>query len=259
MACEPLYRRIPEKGKHPANSKRNQGAISGAALDDETNKPSGSSDFMPVNISESDYLKAQQKATFWWCLTEMCVDYVSERFQYWWRIKALPTIFNEILPSAKDNLIKWNRRRKENVEQSKKSINMTTQADKGSVIVALPADFESAYQNYTVNMSSESAQKELFEAFVLQYLSMKKIQKLFHARIVDVDGNVIDGSEVVKKLSNPTVIRSINQLLFQNPSLLHEWQAKALAESLGRDLVQNDQFVPIRERELLMQTGATDM
>lgn len=82
MAREPLYRRIPEDGKHPANSKKNPGAISGAALDDKTNKPSGASDFMPVEISEEEYLRAQKKAVFWGNLAEMGMDYVSVRFQY---------------------------------------------------------------------------------------------------------------------------------------------------------------------------------
>ena len=143
-------------------------------------------------------------------------------------------------------------------EQTGQSVRMTVPPKKESTTIALTADLESAYQNYTVNMSSEEAQKELFEAFVLQYLSMKKLQKLSNARIVDAEGNVIDGADVVNKLSNPSVIRSINLLLSQNPSLLNEWQAKALAETLGRELIQADHYVPIRRSELLRQISRAE-
>lgn len=262
MAREPLYRRIPEDGKHPANSKKNPGAISGAALDDKTNKPSGASDFMPVEISEEEYLRAQKKAVFWGNLAEMGMDYVSVRFQYWWRTKALPKIVYDIIPSTKIKVVNWGKhtfgKEGKKAEQTGQSVRMTVPPKKESTTIALTADLESAYQNYTVNMSSEEAQKELFEAFVLQYLSMKKLQKLSNARIVDAEGNVIDGADVVNKLSNPSVIRSINLLLSQNPSLLNEWQAKALAETLGRELIQADHYVPIRRSELLRQISRAE-
>ena len=117
--------------------------------------------------------------------------------------------------------------------------------------VVLPADFDGAYQNYTIDMTSEEAQKKLFEAFVFQYLCMKNLNELAHARIVDVAGNVVEGREVVAKLSNPKVVQSINQLLACNPSLLNEWQAKALSDALGRELIRDEHFIPIRRSELI--------
>ncbi len=117
--------------------------------------------------------------------------------------------------------------------------------------VVLPADFDGAYHDYTVDMTSEQAQKKLFEAFVFQYLCMKNLNELAHARIVDTAGNVIEGRTVVAKLSNPDVVRSINSLLASNPALLNEWQAKALSDALGRELVQDACFIPIQRRELI--------
>ena len=117
--------------------------------------------------------------------------------------------------------------------------------------VLLPADFDEAYQNYTIDMTSEEAQKKLFEAFVFQYLCMKNLNELAHARIIDTAGNVVEGREVVTKLSNPNVVQSINKLLASNPSLLCEWQAKALSDALGRELIQDECFIPIRRSELL--------
>ena len=117
--------------------------------------------------------------------------------------------------------------------------------------VVLPGDFDSAYYDYTIDMASEEAQRKLFEAFVFQYLCMKNLNELSHARIIDMSGNIIEGRDVIAKLSNPDVVSNINRLLVSNPSLLNEWQAKALGDALGRELVQDEHFIPIRQNELM--------
>ena len=55
-----LYELIPEEGKHLADSRDTEGAVRGVYLDDETNKPCGAGEFMPVSTDEdgdpiSDY------------------------------------------------------------------------------------------------------------------------------------------------------------------------------------------------------------
>lgn len=256
MAKEPLYRRIPEDGKHPANSKKHPGAISGAALDDETNKPSGTSDFEPVGMSEEDYLRVQRKVAFWSPIVETVINSAFDGIEYLWYTRALPKLEYEIIPSAKNKFVAWCKRtfgRQGEEAQSTKNacVEKTLKAD--IVTISLPADVDTAYQNYTINMTSEEAQKELFEAFVLQYLSMKKIQRLSNARIVDAEGNVITGTKAMKKLADSNIINSINQVLSSNPMLLNEWEAKALTEALGRELIQNDCYMPIKRSELLTQ------
>jgi hypothetical protein len=140
----------------------------------------------------------------------------------------------------------------EKIEQKPAAVQKASSPrDEGVTTIALPTDLDGAYRNYTINMTSEEAQKELFEAFVLQYVSMKKLQKLAHARIVDMNGNIVNGADVIGRLSSPAVLRSINQLLSQNPSLLDEWQGQALSEALGRKLIQDDHFVPIQRAELV--------
>lgn len=47
-----LYELIPEEGKHLADSHDTEGAVRGVYLDDETNKPCGAGEFMPVDIDE---------------------------------------------------------------------------------------------------------------------------------------------------------------------------------------------------------------
>lgn len=93
MSQEPLYRRIPEEGKHPANSKRTPGAISGAALNDETNRPSGSSDFMPVEgLTEEEYLRRQREAAFWGEFTTIIMDWAYDKTMDWLEDTFLKTV-----------------------------------------------------------------------------------------------------------------------------------------------------------------------
>lgn len=63
----------------------------------------------------------------------------------------------------------------------------------------------------------------------------------------------------MKKLADSNIIKSVNQMLSSNPSLLNEWEAKALAEALGRELIQNACYIPIKRSELLSQINTTSL
>ena len=191
---------------------------------------------------------------FWGNMAQMGMDYATARFERWWYTKALPKLQYETIPAAKLKVSNWWKRMRsgEKIEQKPAAVQKASSPrDEGFTTIALPTDLDGAYRNYTINMTSEEAQKELFEAFVLQYVSMKKLQKLAHARIVDMNGNIVNGADVIGRLSSPAVLRSINQLLSQHPSLLDEWQGQALSEALGRKLIQDDHFVPIQRAELV--------
>ncbi len=259
MTNETLYRMVPEEGKHPANSKKNPGAISGAALDDITNKPSGTIDFKPIGITEEEYLLEQRRAVFYRNLIIMIYDAAAPRIRYWWYTEGRPKLMNETLPSIKNEVCAWWNRnvRKQNsmsLETTKNGVVNNTIQNQFPAN-ALTVDLDEAYQNYTVNMSSEEAQKELFEAFVFYLMSMKKLQKLSHARIIDSNGNVINGDDVVRMMAKPEVLRGINHMLSSNPALWKEWQADALSDALGRKLVHNNHFIPILRSELLGLTS----
>ncbi len=256
MTNEPLYYRIPEEGKHPANSKKNPGAISGAALDDITNKPSGASDFMPVGMTEAEYIQAQQMSIVLCDLLRTGLDYTLPRLGHWFCTSAYPHLVKVTIPAAKKKVSEvWNQVHKTKTDMSdEKKYPVSSSANYPAI--TLPSDLDEAYQNYTVNMSSEEAQKELFEAFVFYLMSMKKLQRLSQARIIDSNGNVINGDEVVRLMAKPAVLRGVNHMLSSNPALWEEWQAAALSDALGRKLVQNDHFIPIRRSELLSMTSA---
>lgn len=114
----------------------------------------------------------------------------------------------------------------------------------------MPDEIDAAYENYSVNMTSEAAQKEFVDAFILRLLSEKKLWKIAHANIVDSAGNITDGRAMIDKLSSPRMLENINTILNNNPALLETWQTVALEEILGRDLIVDSSYVPIEGQAL---------
>lgn len=115
--------------------------------------------------------------------------------------------------------------------------------------IVLP-DVDTAYEQFTFNMTSEEAQKELLDAFVLYLISAKKLWKLSHANIVDGAGKISTGQDLIDKLSSQPIIENVNALLESNLSLLDDWQTLALSDILGRELIVEDRFVPIDDQIL---------
>lgn len=109
---------------------------------------------------------------------------------------------------------------------------------------------DTAYEQYTIHMTSEEAQKELLDAFVLYVLSARKVWRVSHAEITDAAGNIADGKAMIEKLSNPALLENINHILDHNPALLEEWQSIALSSILGHNVVEEGRFVPIEINNL---------
>ena len=99
-------------------------------------------------------------------------------------------------------------------------------------------------------MTSEEAQKELIDIFILTIMCEKKIQKLRYAKIEDVAGYIVDGDELVKRLADPDVVKSINSILEQKPELLDEMYEAYLTSLLGRELINDSRFIPIENSEI---------
>lgn len=116
--------------------------------------------------------------------------------------------------------------------------------------VLVPDEFDSAYEQFSINMTSEEAQKELLDAFVLYVLSAKKVWRVSHAKITNSAGNIADGKAMIEKLSNPTLLESINEILEHNPALLEEWQSIALTGILGHSVIENGKTIPIEGVQL---------
>lgn len=117
--------------------------------------------------------------------------------------------------------------------------------------IIMPDEFDIAYEQYSANMTSEEAQKELLDAFILYVLAVKKLNKVAHAKVTDSDENITDGRSMIDKISAPVVIEKINNILEHNPGQLEEWQTIALSDILGGALTKEDKLIPINGEKLL--------
>ena len=74
---------------------------------------------------------------------------------------------------------------------------------------------EEAYEKYMNDMTSEEAQRELLDIFILSALLTTKIRKLSNARIINGDApeEYLEGQKILERLTAPEYIGSINQIL----------------------------------------------
>lgn len=212
-----------------------------------------------------------------------------EDLPWWGQILADVTddLLNELKNRALDSFDRWlweRRRKKEEarrmakidqqqrttdaqpirsnqIQEEKTATSELSVSDK-SAAPGIPDGFDSAYEQYTIHMTSEEAQKELLDAFVLYVLSARKVWRVSHAEIKDTAGNIADGKAMIEKLSNPALLENINHILDHNPALLEEWQSIALSSILGHRVVEEGKFVPIEinnlRSSLVAMNGAED-
>lgn len=141
--------------------------------------------------------------------------------------------------------------------QQKKAVTAHIEPSESVQIVATPEkaataldEIDAAYENYSINITSEEAQKEFVDAFILRLLSERKLWKIAHANIVDSAENITDGRAMIDKLSSPLMLENINTILNNNPTLLKTWQTIALEDILGRELIVDSCYVPIEGQAL---------
>ncbi|WML33413.1 hypothetical protein [Clostridium sp. OS1-26] len=261
-----LYRPVYKEGTHLAPSKDTEGAVRGSLLDNETNQIAGQAEWVKVDESEYGYdehydyqeprrekelsPEAQELAQLVgeaiaagtiWVLSEV----VAPRVKFWWQEKAAPAI-REKWDDVKSKK-KFKKTRKVRPVQSSE-IAATSKTVSGMV----SQELDEAYEKYAHDMTSEEAQRELMDIFILSVMLTAKIRKLSNARIIKnggAHGEYIEGQEIIQKLSAPEYVASINQILENNPLLLEEKSA-TLSEILGRSIVLNGQYVPIESTQI---------
>ena len=222
---EVLYRIIAEEGKHPAKSRKHPGAISGVALDNKTNKLSGSFNFEPVRtVYEGACSQTQIECSSAVKLIENVIYRACDAFECWCYEKALPWFTDEFVPTAKNKAVTYLKRKfRKTTEESQpsnlKDGNTLDVADvKDTPFVALP-NIGAEDPNCAITMSKEEAQQEMSEAVALRLLSEAKLQRLRHANIVDADGHAIT-NEMIKELTEPDT--SKKQKLLDCPMMINE-------------------------------------
>ena len=225
MMSEVLYRMIAEEGKHPAKSRKHPGAISGVALDNKTNKLSGSFNFEPViTVYEDACSQTQIECSPAVKLIENVIYRACDAFECWCYEKALLWFTDKFVPTAKNKAVTYLKRKfRKTTEESQpsnlKDGNTLDVADvKNAPFVALP-NIGAEHPDCAVIMSKEEAQQEMSEAVALRLLSEAKLQRLRHANIVDADGHAIT-NEMIKELTEPDT--SKKQKLLECPMMINE-------------------------------------
>lgn len=188
--------------------------------------------------------------------------------------ETIPIVLDGLTEVAKESFKNWiyNRRKKKTEEKNKqiqtkkvktdkttekevKSVSNLKQENIGSTLLAqavtsyMPDEFDSAWKQYSEDISSEEAQKELIDAFILYVLAIIKLNRISNANIVDSEGKITDGRTIIEKLITPEVIDKINSILEHNPELLESWQCDAISGIIGRNIIKEKEYIPFTATE----------
>ncbi|MCT8977882.1 hypothetical protein N4T77_14880 [Clostridium sp. CX1] len=248
---EKTYKILETEGTHTVASKDTRGATRAMEFEDGTNKLVGPAELVEV---ESRTPKRYEDFSTGGQLVIGVAEIIVPKITGYLTEKAI---------SSFDNWLK-NRRKQNKKKQSVKKESITTRKTKAEQILEsknakiiemarceshIPStEFDSVYEEYRINMTSEEVQKELIDIFMLEVIRAKKIWKVSHANIVDAqdsNGAYLEGKVLIERLSNPEVLSNINTLLESKSELLEEWETIALSDILGRSLVKDGQFIPI--------------
>lgn len=148
----------------------------------------------------------------------------------------------------KRKYIRYKDRKQSSVKEDKKkkTKNISSVTFKNTITEDIPPSKSSeVLGEYTIDMTNEEAQKELIDAFIFRVLSERKIWNIKHANIIDSNGNITDGCDMIKKLGGQRLLNNINAIISHNPNLLESWQATELESIFERKLMENNRFVPI--------------
>jgi hypothetical protein len=196
-----LYRLLkPKEGAHLASSHDTDRAFRGLYLDDETNKLVSHAEWEKVDESEYgcdspyDNLIPQQEAELSPEMQKLAqamgeamvaatmyvfTEYVAPPVKHWWQNEAVPTI-------RKKWKIFTDKRKDEPPPKDKKKSNLhTNEIVTADEIVQdmFSHELEEAYEKYMNDMTSEEAQREILDVFILSALLTAKIRKLWLFRI----------------------------------------------------------------------------
>lgn len=248
-----LYRLIPEEGKHLAESRDTEGAYRGVYLDDETNKPSGAGEFVKVDpdelydrdgdiqLSDSTSETSDAGATIFIVAAAFAIGVgvakTAPHVKKWVNEKAAPAI--------KRVFRKKDKSKGAELQYTPESTEISEEIFVEHADSIIAVSVEVAYDEYRENMSSEEAQRELIEAFVLYLESMKKVKRVEKANVIDSDGRLTSGKVFLDTIVNSGMLESVNNILRNHPALLEPGHEKRLSAILGYEISAENEFIPI--------------
>lgn len=244
-----LYELIPEEGKHLADSHDTEGAVRGVYLDDETNKPCGAGEFMPVDIDEdedsapvNDYdpdgsLDSGALAGAAILAIGIGIGVAATKayphVKKWFKTTAVPGVKNF-----------WRKVTKK--EPESEEVLEEAGIEIASVLPepeAFSQSIDLAVNEYHADMASEEAQQHLLNIMCAAMYMASEIRQLTNVTLKDEDR--LAWGATLEKLTTQSVTDGINRILEGKVLALDAEQAKTLAECLSGTLVVNGAFVPI--------------
>lgn len=243
-----LYELIPEEGKHLADSHNTEGAVRGVYLDDETNKPCGAGEFMPVDIDDADDFELNSVAGE--------IDGKSLLIAFVCFVggvavtKAYPHVKNLVTATAIPGVKKfWRKVTKKGAEPEE-----ANECGGDEIVSAIPAieefsqNIDLAVNEYHADRSSEEAQQHLLNIMCAAMYIAGEIRQLTNATLKDEDR--LAWGSVLEKLTTRSVTDGINQILEGKVLALGEEQSETLTEFLGGSLIVNGTFLPIENERI---------
>lgn len=252
-----LYELIPEEGKHLADSHDTEGAVRGVYLDDETNKPCGAGEFIPVELDEDEGdeddcelapvggdIDGRALLIAFGCFVGGVVV-----------TKAYPHVKKWVTTTAVPGVKKFWRRVTKKGPEPEETIECTGE----EIVSALPEpeafsqSIDLAVNEYHADMSSEEAQQHLLNIMCAAMYMASEIRQLTNTTLKDEDR--LAWGAALEKLTTQSVTDGINRILEGKVMALDAEQSKSLSEFLGGALIVNGAFVPIengRVKEALL-------
>lgn len=147
-----------------------------------------------------------------------------------------------VAPKAKHLWLKV-RGKSNRIESAQTNVSVREMDCESSKSTALSMD--TAFNEYKENISSEEAQRELLEAFILYLASAQKVHRVANANVINIAGEIVDGTSLIEVCNNDALIDSINEIIRGNPKLLSEQQLNMLSEVTGYKIFDGEEIAPI--------------
>lgn len=241
-----LYELIPEEGKHLADSHGTEGAVRGVYLDDETNKPCGAGEFMPVNIDDNEDNDSVSEGLEEDALTYAAILAIGVGVGIIAN-KAYPYVKRWVTTTAVPGMKKFWRK----VIRKDLALEQTIECNdvEATYILPTPEEFSQSIDltvyEFRADMSSEEAQQHLLNIMCAAMYMASEIRQLSNAVLKDEDRQAWGAT--LEKLTTQSVTDDINRILEKKVQTLDETQKKTLNEYLGGDIIVNGVFKPVED------------
>lgn len=235
---EKIYTVKTKKGTHLVDSKKTSGAKRALLLDDETNELVGQAELIEVDkntitVKKEDsnefQLTEEQKEFLEFCV-RMGVDIFVEK----------------VIPLSKKL---WKTKIKPNL---KKRFSKKRNSRKGKEYYL--EKLNTTHDKYSRNISSEEAQQELLEIFILYIELISRIDRLSNSKVDAGDESDLsfvfpNKEQIIDILTSDSFLNDINTILRTNSNLRESNKDKLISE-IGDGVVVEEELVYIDNNSL---------